>query len=160
MVILIYLLTIVMANLAVTYLGASFSVISAFLFIGLDLTTRDILHEKWHNHNLRLKMALLILTGSFLTVLLNSSALSIAIASTCAFAGATITDTIMYSAFYKHSKLVKRNGSNLFSAMIDSFLFPVIAFGWPPMLAIVIGQYIDKIFGGFLWTLILKRMVI
>lgn len=30
-----------------------------------------------------------------------------------------------------------------------SVLFPVLAFGWPPMIWIIIGQFIAKIAGGF-----------
>jgi len=43
----LYLVAIVAANLSVAYFGASASIFNAFLFIGLDLTTRDLLHEQW-----------------------------------------------------------------------------------------------------------------
>ena len=43
----LYLFAIVAANLLVARFGPSVTIINAFLFIGLDLTTRDGLHEAW-----------------------------------------------------------------------------------------------------------------
>jgi hypothetical protein len=42
-----YLAAIMAANLLVVQFGPSIAIVSAFLFIGLDLTTRDYLHEAW-----------------------------------------------------------------------------------------------------------------
>ena len=60
----LYLVAIVLANLSVAAFGPSVVVFNAFLFIGLDLTARDQLHEAWRNDNLLPKMAALIATSS------------------------------------------------------------------------------------------------
>lgn len=155
MLILLYLLVIVAANLSVAAFGPTISILNAFLFIGLDLTTRDTLHERWLT-NLWRNMALLIATGSLLSALLNWQALPIAIASCVAFAVSAIADTLVYSALHNRAKLVKINGSNVVSAGVDSILFPALAFGFPLLISIMIGQFIAKVGGGFLWSIILN----
>lgn len=84
----LYLVAIVAANLLVAKFGVAVVVINAFVFIGLDLTTRDVLHEYWQHKHLWRNMALLIATGSLLSALLNWQATPIAVASFIAFAAA------------------------------------------------------------------------
>ena len=156
MYVLIYLVAIVLANLTVALWGPSMTIVNAFVLIGLDLTCRDKLHEQWHGKNLPLKMFLLILTGSILTVFLNLGAWKIALASTIAFCGAAVIDTIVYQVLFKRSKIVKINGSNILSAGVDSILFPTIAFG-TLMPWIILGQFAAKVLGGFLWSLVITR---
>ena len=48
----IYLLAVVLANMIILWLGPLAAVITAFLFIGLDLTLRDKLHDQWHGKQL------------------------------------------------------------------------------------------------------------
>jgi queuosine precursor transporter len=152
----LYLMAIITANLLTTYFGAWFSIINAFVFIGLDLTTRDYLHEIW-NKNRWLKMGLLIVSGSILSWLLNKDSGMIAIASFVAFALAAITDTIIYTLLHKKSFIVKCNGSNILSSLVDSITFPTIAFGsFLPL--IVLGQFTAKVGGGFIWSLIIRRI--
>ena len=50
--IILYLVAIILANLSVAHFGPSVAVVNAFLFIGLDLTARDALHERWHGRHL------------------------------------------------------------------------------------------------------------
>jgi hypothetical protein len=80
-------MAIIAANLLVVWLGPAISIINAFIFIGLDLTARDHLHEQWRHRHLWPKMLLLIATGSLLSWFLNRNAGSIALASFVAFAG-------------------------------------------------------------------------
>lgn len=152
----LYLGAIVLANLSVAQFGAGVTILNAFLFIGLDLTTRDMLHERWHAHLWR-NMALLILSGSALSALLNWQSLPIAIASCGAFAAAGIADTLVYAALGDRAKLVKINGSNLISAGVDSLVFPLLAFGFPLLWGIVIGQWVAKVLGGFVWSWVLIK---
>ena len=58
-----YLVAIVPANLSVAR-GASVAIVNAFLFIALDLTSRDALHSAWRGRSLAWRMAALIATGS------------------------------------------------------------------------------------------------
>ncbi len=78
---------------------------------------------------------------------LNRSAFEIATTSMVVFSGAAIVDIIIYSFLFKQKFLVKANGSNLSAALVDSVLFPTIAFG-VFMLFIVLGQFLAKVFGG------------
>lgn len=152
----LYLSAIVLANITTATFGASWSIVNAFLFIGLDLTCRDKLHEQWKDNNLFWNMLMLIATGSVLSYLLSASAGIIALASFVAFLSANIIDVLIYQKLIHKSKLIKINGSNVGSAFVDSLVFPTIAFGgilW----TITLGQFIAKVFGGYLWSLVLDR---
>jgi len=156
MLVIFYLSAIVLANLSVAQFGPAVSILNAFLFIGLDLTMRDALHEKWHYNNLFLKMATLILTGSVLSAALNINALRIALASCVAFGAAASVDTLVYVLLHKKHPLIKINGSNLASSAVDSLIFPILAFGFPILWGIVIGQFIAKVGGGAMWSIVIQ----
>lgn len=147
----LYLLAAVLANLSVAMFGPGSTIVNAFLFIGLDLTSRDKLHDAWHGRYLWPKMFLLIATGSLISYLLNRNAAQIAIASTLAFGCAGIVDAIVYQFLHDTPWMVKVNGSNVFSAMADSLVFPTVAFG-SFMPVIVLGQFTAKVLGGFFWS--------
>jgi queuosine precursor transporter len=153
----LYLIAIVLANLTTSLFGPGWSVVNAFLFIGLDLTARDKLHDAWHGKRLVIKMGALIAVGSILSYALNRNAGQIAIASFIAFAAAAITDTIVYSFLRRRSYMQRVNGSNLVSAAVDSVIFPAIAFGLPLRFDIMLLQYVAKIVGGYAWALVLRR---
>jgi len=151
-----YLLAAVLANLSVAYFGPASTIFNAFVFIGLDLTSRDKLHDAWGGRYLWAKMFALIAAGSLISWLLNRDAGSIAIASLLAFAGAGAVDTIVYQYLHDKSWMVKVNGSNVFSALADSLIFPTIAFGgFLPL--IVLGQFAAKVGGGFIWSWVISK---
>jgi hypothetical protein len=152
--ILVFLIAIVLANLSVAYFGPASTPINAFLLIGLDLSLRDHIHEKWHGKQLGLKMFGLICVGALITYLLNKDAGMICVGSVVAFAGALIVDALLYEKFFNKTKLAKMNISNVGSATVDSILFPTIAFG-AFMPWIILGQIVAKIGGGFIWSLVL-----
>lgn len=154
----LYLFSVVAANLLVAQFGAPITPLVAFVFIGLDITTRDKLHDSWHKNHLWLRMAALILSGSAFSFLLNRAALQIAIASFVAFAVSGIIDALVYQLLGKLTQFEKTNWSNLASGAVDSVLFPSIAFGWPPSYEIVYGQATAKIAGGLFWSLIIFRL--
>lgn len=151
----VYLAAIVLANLSSAIFGPGASIVNAFLFIGLDLTSRDELHDLWRGHLLR-NMALLILAGSAISYALNRGAGRIALASMVAFAVAAIADAVIYQLLKNKTYLVRVNGSNIVGAALDSLIFPTIAFGgFLPL--ITLGQFVAKVAGGFVWGLILKK---
>lgn len=150
-----YLVAIILANLTVATFGASMAIINAFLFIGLDLTARDRLHDVWRGNRLLAKMAALIAAGSILSWLLNRDAGQIALASFIAFASAATVDAIVYHLLGKYPRWLRINGSNIPSALVDSLIFPTLAFG-SFLLPIVLGQFAAKTLGGFVWSLILS----
>ena len=156
--VLTFLISIVLANLSVAYFGSPSIIFNAFILIGLDLSLRDKLHETWHNKGLAWKMTALVVASGIVTYLLNQGAGKIALASVIAFCGSMIVDAIVYQVLIRKSKLVKMNGSNLFSAAVDSILFPTIAFGvFMPW--IILGQFAAKVGGGFIWSVILTRYI-
>lgn len=154
----LYLTAIIAANLLTAKFGVAASILNAFLFIGLDLTSRDKLHEAWQGRGLVWKMGALIATGSLLSWLLNRNAGMIAVASFAAFACAAIVDTITYQLLHERNYLVKVNGSNVFSALVDSLVFPTIAFGGI-MPLVTLGQFAAKVAGGFIWSLVLSYSI-
>ena len=152
-----YLTAAVLANLSTSFFGAYASILNAFLFIGLDLTARDKLHEAWHGRYLWAKMFALIAAGSLISYLLNRNAGMIAVASLAAFGVAGLVDAIVYQYLYDKPWMVKVNGSNIFSALADSLVFPTIAFGgFLPL--IVLGQFAAKVTGGFIWSWIIAKV--
>lgn len=158
MLVIVYLAAIVAANLLVVTFGPAVTVLNAFLFIGLDLTTRDTLHEQWRGRYLCGRMALLIATGSVLSALLNANAGPIALASFVAFAASGVVDALVYTLLARYPRLWRVNGSNVASAAVDSLVFPTLAFGgllWP----VVVGQFVAKVAGGLLWSLVLRKVV-
>ena len=154
--IMLYLAAVVAANLTVAAFGPPAAVLNALLFIGLDLTTRDRLHERWQGHRLWPRMAALIAGGSLLTWLLNRDAGPIAAASLVAFAAAGALDAAVYTALRRRPTLVRVNGSNAASALVDSLLFPWLAFGSLEA-AIVLGLFGAKVVGGAVWAMVLSR---
>lgn len=151
--IIMYLTAIILANLTVAAFGPSMVIINAFLFIGLDLTARDRLHDNWKGNKLVLKMTGLIAAGSLLSWFINRDAGQIALASFVAFAAAASVDAIVYHLLGNYPRWLRINGSNVPSALVDSIIFPTLAFGsflWP----IVLGQFLAKITGGFVWSMV------
>ena len=154
--VLIYLSAVVMANMIILWFGPQAAIVTAFLFIGLDLTLRDKLHDQWQGKQLWWKMLALICGGSAISVALNWDALPIALASAAAFLAAGIADSLVYAGLRKKRFLIRANGSNVAGSAIDSIVFPTLAFG-VFMPEIVLGQFAAKFVGGFLWSLILQR---
>lgn len=152
-----YLAAIIAANLVTARVGQWVTPINALIFIGLDITSRDILHDAWHRKGLVWKMGLLIATGSILSWLLNRNAGRIALASFVAFAAASIVDALVYHLLRKLPRWKRVNGSNLVSAAVDSVIFPALAFGWPPDMEIVYGMSTAKVAGGLIWSVLLMR---
>ena len=153
----IFVLALVVANLLVAWLGPWFSIVNAFVLIGLDLSIRDKLHESWKNDKLAIKMGALILVSSLVSYLLNPATGMIAVASLLAFALSMAADTITYHFLHNRSWFVKSNGSNVAGAAVDSLVFPTIAFGGL-MMDIVLMQFLAKVLGGLVWTYFIKRI--
>lgn len=152
----IYLLAVVLANMIILWFGPQAAIITAFLFIGLDLTLRDKLHDQWQGKHLWLKMLALICGGSAISIALNWDVLPIALASAAAFLCAGIADSLVYAELRKKRFLIRANGSNVAGSAVDSIVFPTLAFG-AFMPEIVLGQFVAKFVGGFLWSLVLQR---
>lgn len=154
--VLMYLGAIVVANLLTSNFGAGMSIVNAFLFIGLDITARDRLHDTWHNDGLVWKMGALIFAGSVLSWFVDRNVVQIAVASCVSFLIANISDAVIYQVLHKHPWQIKVNGSNIVSAAVDSVAFPTIAFGsFMPL--VTLGQFVAKVCGGFVWAWVIGQ---
>lgn len=147
----IYAFAMVVANLLISEFGRAVVPLNAFLLIGLDLALRDLLH-------VRLKpsqMGALIAVSGALTYALNPSAAHIALASACAFAAASLSDWAVFSSL-RGTWMVRANASNVAGALVDSIVFPAMAFGGLDP-ALVAQMFAAKVAGGFAWSLIIQR---
>jgi len=148
-----YAVAMTAANLLVATFGPSISPVNAFFLIGLDLTLRDWLHVRLKTW----QMGGLILSTGALTYFLNPAAEMIAVASAVSFLVAAIVDWAIFlkvtGSWFKRSNI-----SNIGGAAVDSILFPTIAFGvlMPEIIAL---QFIAKIAGGAIWSVLLLKKV-
>lgn len=152
----IYLVAIVAANLFITELGPEASIYTAFALIGLDLAVRDRLHEGWRGRQLALRMGALIVAGSAVSWVVQADAGRIALASAVAFGVSLTADALVFSKLdaLERPRWERWNGSNVASAVVDSILFPTLAFG-VLLPEIIVGQVGAKIAGGLVWTFVL-----
>jgi hypothetical protein len=156
-----YLAAIVAANLSVAHWGPRAAIYNAFLFIGLDLTARDRLHDLWRGHLLR-NMAALIAAGSALSYLLGlwlgtgPDVGRIALASCVAFGCAAVADALLYQLLRNRPWYERVNQSNLAGAAVDSFVFVALwPFGFDFTLAFTL--FAAKVAGGVVWSFVLRR---
>lgn len=143
----IYIVAMVVANILVFWFGPWWSPINAFFLIGLDLTLRDVMQERlrWW------ELLLVIFAGTLITLTLNPAINAIAWASSAAFLASACVDWLVYSMLKDREWLVKANVSNAAGAVVDSILFPTLAFGvfMPDIIAL---QFLCKVAGGFMWA--------
>jgi queuosine precursor transporter len=171
----LYLLTIVLANYAITHWGkappapgAPYSVPvwpgidapSGVLFAGLALTFRDLTQE-WLG---RRAVAIAIVVGALLSYLVTSNR-DVAVASGVAFLFSEFADFAVYTPLRERRKtlagwLTAVAASNVVGLIVDSILFLQLAFG---SLDFLNGQIIGKLWMtilGVLLLLALRRWVI
>ena len=147
----IYAVAMTVANLLVAKFGPAVTPINAFVLIGLDLALRDWLHVRLKTW----QMGALIAATGVLTYGLNQQAGMIAVASAVAFTAAALVDWMAFAKI-KGSWMVRANGSNVAGAAVDSLVFPTIAFG-TLMPQIVLAQFAAKVFGGYIWSVVISR---
>lgn len=75
-----------------------------------------------------------------------------ALASSLSFSAAGGVDAVVYGALQRHGRPTQIHGSNLVGAIVDSVLFPLMAFGGPLSGPLVLGQILAKVGGGALWA--------
>jgi queuosine precursor transporter len=156
-----YLAAIVAANLSIAHWGPKAAVYNAFLFIGLDLVSRDRLHDLWRGRLIR-NMALLIAAGSALSYVLGQwlgtgpFVARIALASAVAFGAAAVVDALAYHYLRKRDWYERVNGSNILGAGVDSLVFVALwPFGFQFTYAFTL--WAAKVAGGVTWAMLLKR---
>lgn len=149
-----YLCGLVAANTAIGIFGPWVSPIGAFLFIGLDLTLRDVLHMRvgWASS------FVLTLAASLVSYCVNPSSSAIAVASSVSFLVAGVVDLVVFKSLFHRGALPAVAGSNLSSSIIDSLVFPLLAFG-VFMPGVTFMQMLAKVVGGMLWFFMLCKYV-
>jgi queuosine precursor transporter len=151
MIIISYVSTVVLANFTTLWFGPAMTIVNAFFLIGLNLVLRDLLHYKLSSRQM---IYLITLTGA-ISYALNPDTGLIALASLSAFALSTSADWLVF-AKTKGTWFSRSNKSNLVGSIVDSIIFPTIAFGGL-LPTIVVGQFTAKFIGGFFWSAILKK---
>ena len=73
-----------------------------------------------------------------------------------AFGVSGLGDAFVYQFLRKYQYLLRVNSSNVVGSALDSLIFPTLAFG-ALMPEIVIGQFLAKIVGGGLWSVLLRK---
>ncbi|EJH7012850.1 VUT family protein [Salmonella enterica] len=148
----IYVLAICAANYLLFLFGPWWSIVNSFFLIGLDFILRDVLHERIGF----LKVTGLAILCGGISYTINPAGGMIAIASSVSFVLASLGDGSVYQLLIRKSWPVKSNASNITASAIDSLTFPLIAFG-SLVPGIFAGQFIAKVGGGFIWSLLLRR---
>lgn len=148
-----YIAVICAANLLVSHFGPWITPINAFVLVGLDMVLRDILHERYGF----IRSVLLSAIAGVISYAINPAAGIIAIASVVAFVAASVANAWVYQLLISKPWLKKSNAGNIAAAAVDSGLFPVIAFG-AFMPGIVVGQFMAKVGGGFVWSMLLRKL--
>lgn len=148
----IYVVALCAANYSASMFGAGITPVNAFILIGLDLVLRDKLHDAYGF----LGACGIAMAASAISWATNPAAATIAMASAASFATASIADGSVYHWLRGESYMVRSNSSNAAGAIVDSVVFPTIAFG-VLMPEIIAAQFLAKCTGGFLWSALLRK---
>lgn len=148
----LYLIAIIAANLSVALFGPASTPFNAFLLIGATLTLRDKLHDKY---GVRI-VQVLIFVGGGLSMAFGGNIVRIALAGVIAFVLSELVDTAVYHQLRFEEWLKRSNTSNIFGAVVDSAVFPMLAFGGFPWI-IMLAQFAAKVAGGFMWSALINR---
>lgn len=149
----VYIAAICCANLSVYLFGPWATPINAFLLIGLDFVLRDKLHERIGV----VKILGLIAVAGLISYLITPATGIIAIASLASFAVAAVVDALVYQLLIRRKWLVKSNGSNIAASAVDSFVFPLVAFG-AFLPGVILWQFLAKVVGGAVWSYLLRNV--
>lgn len=149
--IVLFVLLYVAANLSVAYFGVWSTPINALVIISADMVIRDKIQ---HNFGFWYSMLACFVAG-IATVIIDPSAGMIAVASVSsvilAGTGSAITFKLKRGDFYS-----KSIPANTVSAAIDSIVFPMIAFG-SVMIDVSLAQFAAKTVGAFIIIAIMRK---
>lgn len=151
----LYLVFVATANVIIGMYGKTATIWVALIFIGPVFTLRDAIHENSPPGTVTRRIFLLILGGGMLSWLLTPAAGRVAFASMLAFLLSESIDALVYIAAHRYSWTVKSNVSNSVGALVDSLVFPLVAFG-AFLPGIIAGQLAAKVVGGFIWVLVIS----
>lgn len=144
--------------MAITRYGPIALPFTGAVLIPLDMTARNVLHELWRGGYLFVKMGVLIAAGATVSFATGGSSQAVSVASFVAFASAGAADSVTYQWLVSRPAMVKMNASNAVASVVDSVLFPLIAFGYIS-LPIMAAQATLKFTGGLVWSLAGRHLV-
>ena len=138
-------------------MGAKGLWFSSFFLIPFDFVLRSFFHEKWSKSQLIFRLFILTISAAIITVIINRSAINIALASVAGFTSAQIGAGVFYQIYKQRSWFFKVNLSDLVAIIFDSIIFQWVAFS---IIApyITLGQIVVKFSGGLLWYFILFKL--
>ncbi len=146
-----FLAAIAIGNLLVAEYGQIALVFTAWVVIPFDMLTRDLLHERWRDDRLALRLSGLVLAGAAISVIVSPASLRVSVASCLAFALSMGVNSLVFHALLERSRFARMNTSNLAAAIVDSIAFPALALGTiDPWLSAA--QAGSKFAGGLAWT--------
>lgn len=149
----LYAAAIIAANLLVAQFGPSITPLNAFFLIGLDLALRNYLQLKMTKP----QMGLMIIGTGALSYAVNPATGMIAVASGVAFTLAALTDWLTFNTVGGRW-MVRNLAGNSAGALVDSVVFPTLAFG-ALMPEIVALQFFAKVAGGTVWGFLINRHI-
>lgn len=149
----IYVLIFIIANLMVSLFGPWITPLNALFLISADMVIRDRIQFKggfvW-------SIVACVIAG-ISTVLINQSAGMIAIASMLSVIIAGIGSAIVFE-FKSGCFYSKSFPANVVAAAIDSVAFPIIAFGHL-MIEVTVAQFIAKTIGATIILIVMKKVI-
>jgi len=149
-----YLTAAASANIVVTRYGYAALPFTAVALIPFDLTTRDVLHERWRHDRLLLRMSLLVAGGASFAWAFADGAPRVCVASAVSFAIAGTVDALVYAKVSHAPQWQRMVMSNTASSIVDSMCFPLVAFGVLSV-PLAVAQSSMKIIGGIVWATIM-----
>jgi queuosine precursor transporter len=146
-----YAVAIIAANMLVAHFGPVITPVCAFFLIGFDLALRNWLALRM---SAAAMLAMIVGTG-LISYLINPASKMIAVASAIAFVAAALVDWWVFNT--APGSWMKRNfAGNSAGALVDSVIFPTLAFG-ALMPLVVLAQFVAKVAGGSVWGYFIKR---
>jgi hypothetical protein len=150
-------LVVVSITLAITgHFGKTASIVDSAVGIGVVLILRDRLADIWGVRRAK-KMLALIFVGGLCALAVNIGHPIIGVASGVAFASAEIGDGLVYYAYRRRPWQQRVTASNVAFALVDSLVFPSIAFGafdWK----LTGAQFAAKVLGSVAWGYALRGL--
>lgn len=151
------------ANLAIALIGPWLLPVTAFVSVGIVLVSRDYLHDVWLDRwggGFWPRMLAMIVAAAVIAFAVDQSAARVAVASVAALTGSALVETAVFQMVVKRGWMTRSNTSNLAGAFADSFIFPIVAFGfgmgWRALVLLVLSQAAAKIAGGLFWSAVAR----
>lgn len=145
------------ANLLIAAFGPWLLPVTAFVSVGMVLVSRDYLHDTWRTRGGAFwpRMLAMIAAAALLAFLVDPTSGRVGLASIAALISSTVTETVAFQTLFTRPWMIRSNGSNIVGALVDSTVFPLVAFGLggvDGLLLLILTQTATKTLGGLFWS--------